>query len=160
MFLTVSFAPACFRLLDKYETSDRPVFCTYLPIVNQYWVTGYQGRVMVYDTRGPSNISQSINEPSSLDMYQVEVCSCEGSNGRNGNRSVNLHTLVAWNWAICSLWLYAHRSSSILRCDQVGKNCGIFSVTPVPRKETRSHTRCCKSSAPLWKEACGHTLLL
>mmetsp|Transcript_33374 Transcript_33374/g.84557 ORF Transcript_33374/g.84557 Transcript_33374/m.84557 type:complete len:866 (-) Transcript_33374:212-2809(-) len=62
------------RLLDKFENiNDQPVCAAYVPPINMYWASGRFGRLVAYDPRAPSNVTEYVRDANSLDRFRVSL---------------------------------------------------------------------------------------
>ncbi|KAJ9523676.1 hypothetical protein QJQ45_020098 [Haematococcus lacustris] len=60
------------RLLDKFTSiNDQPVCVAYVPPTNMYWASGRFGRLVAYDPRAPSNVTEYVRDSNSLDRFRV-----------------------------------------------------------------------------------------
>ncbi|GFH06088.1 uncharacterized protein HaLaN_00660, partial [Haematococcus lacustris] len=59
-------------LLDKFTSiNDQPVCVAYVPPTNMYWASGRFGRLVAYDPRAPSNVTEYVRDSNSLDRFRV-----------------------------------------------------------------------------------------
>ncbi|GFH06432.1 uncharacterized protein HaLaN_01062 [Haematococcus lacustris] len=60
------------KLLDKFTSiNDQPVCVAYVPPTNMYWASGRFGRLVAYDPRAPSNVTEYVRDSNSLDRFRV-----------------------------------------------------------------------------------------
>ncbi|MEW5312499.1 MAG: hypothetical protein WDW38_004130 [Sanguina aurantia] len=84
------------RLLDKFEAiNDQPVAVAYISSTNMYWAGGRFGRLVAYDPRAPSNVTEQVKESNGLDRFKVDhMFAPAGTDLLLG--TTRTHQLVIW----------------------------------------------------------------